>query len=89
MVIIKTTDKSTFKTKINYQSNCQSDINTDLSNISNPCYFVTHFFFHLLIIFPMRSPASGKNAAAIGKKSFFFLPFHSLILIVYFENMVS
>ena len=37
MVIIKTMDKSTFKNKINYQSdNYQSDICIDLSNISNP-----------------------------------------------------
>ena len=36
MVIIKTMDKSTLKIKINYKSNHQSDINTDLSNISNP-----------------------------------------------------
>ena len=36
MVIMKTIDKSTLKRKINYQSNCQSDINADLSNISNP-----------------------------------------------------
>ena len=36
MVIIKTIDKRTLKSKINYQCNYQSDINTDLSNISNP-----------------------------------------------------
>ena len=36
MVIIKTMDKSTLKSKINYQSNYQSAINTDLTNISNP-----------------------------------------------------
>ena len=36
MVITKTMDKSTLKSKINYQSNCQSGINTDLTNISNP-----------------------------------------------------
>ena len=36
MVIIKTMDESTLKSKIIYQSNYQSDINTDLSNISYP-----------------------------------------------------
>ena len=35
MVIIKTMDQTTLKSKIDYQSNYQSDINTDLS-ISNP-----------------------------------------------------
>ena len=30
MVIIQTMDESTFKSKINYQSNYQSNINTDL-----------------------------------------------------------
>ena len=32
MVIIKTMDKMTLKSKINYQSNYQRGINTDLSN---------------------------------------------------------
>ena len=37
MVIKKAVDKSTLKKiKINYQSSYQSDICTDLSNISNP-----------------------------------------------------
>ena len=37
MVIIKTMDESTLKSKINYQDdNYQSDIYIDLSNISNP-----------------------------------------------------
>ena len=36
MVIIKTMDESTLKSKIIYQSNYQSDNNTDLSNINYP-----------------------------------------------------
>ena len=37
MVIIKTMDENTLKSKINYQGdNYQSDIYIDLSNISNP-----------------------------------------------------
>ena len=36
MVIIKTMEKRTLKSIYNYQSNYQSDINTELPNISNP-----------------------------------------------------
>ena len=36
MVIIKTMDKITLKSKINYQSNNYSDICIDLFNINNP-----------------------------------------------------
>ena len=36
MVITKTMDKSTLKSKINYQSNYPIGTNTDLTNISNP-----------------------------------------------------
>ena len=34
MVIIKTMDNITLKSKINYQSSYQRDINTDLSDIA-------------------------------------------------------